>query len=530
MKNKVILFLVALFVLMVFNNNPVNADEDIQIQNLLDLKNLRMYRRDPTEGERSEMKFVTVHPIAVHPGNTYTLVVDQEFYDGQEWTEGQHEPYYPNLVIFMYNRGKPGHGITVEVEPIRTNDKIYFTFEVNHDQLEFVEIPVADRRRKLNKIVLFKGTIADFSSYVSYKSSYLINKGVYIMDYDNRKTLEEVLLEFTFTDNVDDDVIIDVLENNYNYELDQLGLFDVYFSVSDKSSNKIFFNLRIHVVDIVPPTLWGLEVIEAIVGEKISVEQIQYDLRISDNHTKLNNGQIEIVEDNYTPNYNQVGNFDITFKVQDESENTTYFTTTIANIDNVKPVIEGPIEIFRYLGEEKLTLDDFKNLYSAYDNIDGDLTDNIQILDDYNENKVGNYKMYVQVIDSSNNEAKYKFYVNVVDGTPPTYTTSDLILTYSQHNSMNQQDIVDWLTSVHEQAGNITILYNEADYIEDHSEICYIYYSYTIDDQIYYSKIAVEPESYSQFKNIIIYSLLVIINGAFIITYVLRRRKLITYL
>lgn len=521
------LTLVIIIFVALFNISSIRANSPKQIKNLLNFDNLLIYDREPEQDEASTRKFVTKYPIIVDPGESYTLIIGKSFYHPLEWIEDRVEPYYPDGKFFNFERGNKGAGVMLEIPPIKEENYLYFTFAVQSEQLEFVEVAVGNELRKTADIIFYKGTIEDFDSFVSYKSSTTFQKGVYLLDYNNKKTLEDLLTEFTFTDDSNNQVVLDIIQNNY--QQNKLGYFDVYFSISDKANNKTFYDLGIRVVDITPPEVGGYNYYEKEVGEIINIEDLKRELEIVDNHTITDDIKITVEEDNYTLNYNKVGEHDVVFKVADESNNYTLFTVKINVIDSKPPTIEGPAEIFRYVGDSKLTIIDLQGIYSAFDEVDGNLTQYISINNDYNENIAGNYERLLSVSDLSGNTVTKLIYINVVDGIPPTIETTNLILSFYEYNQMDLADIIEYLQSFHSDASDIMIVYNETEYLDDFTEIVYVYYSYTLNNKTFYGRIAIEPNLTTAKNNTIIYTLLLSFNLLFVVLYTVRSKKLVGY-
>ena len=84
---------------------------------------------------------------------------------------------------------------------------------------------------------------------------------------------------------------------------------------------------------------------------------------------------------------------------------------TVNVIDDKAPSIEVPLEtIFLKINSE---FDNQK--IKAYDEIDGDLTKKIEVINNVDNKKVGSYKISYLVSDKSGNKAKKVIIVNVVE-------------------------------------------------------------------------------------------------------------------
>ena len=73
--------------------------------------------------------------------------------------------------------------------------------------------------------------------------------------------------------------------------------------------------------------------------------------------------------------------------------------------------------------ETPINLDILIGTFSAYDNFDGNISDNIKIeYEDYiaNINKPGTYTVIISVTDNSKNKTSATFYIVVIDKIPPS--------------------------------------------------------------------------------------------------------------
>ena len=85
-------------------------------------------------------------------------------------------------------------------------------------------------------------------------------------------------------------------------------------------------------------------------------------------------------------------------------------------VDKVNPNIEldGDKEIVLSLGSDYQ-----ESGYKANDNYDGELTDKVEITNNIDKNKIGEYKVNYLVKDSSNNKTEVERIVKVIDNIPP---------------------------------------------------------------------------------------------------------------
>ncbi len=519
--------LLGLIVSFIFAHNNVKAVKKEPIKNILDLKNIAIYPKD--NGQLySAYSIVSIEDIPLEAGKYYTLVVDKTFYRDAIW--GSSNFNLPPLMIYLYDEEHPNTGSLFEDYFTVEEDYVYYTFYNGAEWLDIINIPVDENERGIrsNNIMLYQGTIEDFISFSSYYSNYEVEKGVFIMDYDYLMTTEEIMAQFSLSDNKDT-----ITEDNIYFYYNELltdtlkiGSYKTMFSVSDSSNNKSYFELETVIVDITPPTIEGTDyyVLQAGV-DLLDIYDIYLNLTIGDNYTSVHYNDINIVQDTYSANKNKVGEYIISLELEDESNNKTSFNIILNVIDEIPPVITGPREIYRYTTDEKLTHSDIQKLFQANDNIDGNLTNNLIYTGDYNHEEVGTYKIYVEVTDSSGNKTQKQLIVNVVDNVPPVITTNEFILSYEDYSQMTKEDIISWLESLIVEAENIFIVYNENDYIVNSKEETYIYFSYTVEGTPYYARIVVNPSKNILANTIIGISGVLIFNIGFLIIYIKKRKK-----
>lgn len=134
---------------------------------------------------------------------------------------------------------------------------------------------------------------------------------------------------------------------------------------------------------------------------------------VSDGYEQGNDGSLT---------FTRLGNYVLTIDAVDEYGNSSSTQKTISVEDRTKPQISG---LEKIVLTENDVLPDFMNNVSALDEIDGDLT---QIVDvDYSAVKAGipgTYNVGYSVSDAAGNLYKTSRVVQIQDTTPPVLTTS----------------------------------------------------------------------------------------------------------
>ena len=131
---------------------------------------------------------------------------------------------------------------------------------------------------------------------------------------------------------------------------------------------------------------------------------------------------VEITYDNYSDNYDKLGEYTIVFKACDKSSNCSNFQLKMYVVDAKPPTIEGPEKIISYMSDP-LTISEIGSKLSAYDNYDGDVSYNIYLVEtNYNTQIPDTYYARFEVKDYSNNKIKQPFtiHIEVKDDIAPT--------------------------------------------------------------------------------------------------------------
>ncbi|MDY0138534.1 MAG: hypothetical protein RBR50_02430 [Candidatus Izemoplasmatales bacterium] len=118
------------------------------------------------------------------------------------------------------------------------------------------------------------------------------------------------------------------------------------------------------------------------------------------------------------------------FQIEEGIEPTTYESYIRgAIIDTTSPYFIGSSTIVSFF-DQPITIEEIKASLSAYDDIDGDLTPNIQLkTDNYSSNigELGSYTASFSVSDSSSNTTTINVNIQVVDAVSPVFSNIGVI-------------------------------------------------------------------------------------------------------
>jgi hypothetical protein len=220
----------------------------------------------------------------------------------------------------------------------------------------------------------------------------------------------------TASDNYDGDITDDIVVVN-PVDTDVVGSYTITYNVSDAAGNAATEVTRtVNVVDTTLPviTLLGDATVTIEVGSGYSDDGAtasdNYDGDITDDIVVVNPVDTDVV-----------GSYTITYNVSDAAGNAaTEVTRTVNVVDTTLPVIT-------LLGDATVTIEVGSGYTddgaTASDNYDGDITDDIVVVNPVDTDVVGSYTITYNVSDAAGNAAtEVTRTVNVVDTTLPVIT------------------------------------------------------------------------------------------------------------
>lgn len=211
-----------------------------------------------------------------------------------------------------------------------------------------------------------------------------------------------------------------------NVKSDIPGKYTIIYKVTNKKGKETTKERKIIVmpspIDNVPPVLTVLgnnpEIIKvnSIYKDKgaIAVDEVDGDL------TKNIKVQGHV-------NTSKPGTYTIVYTVSDKSGNTSSAERKVQVIKGIKRIKDTEKPVITILGNNPLNITYGSSFVdpgaTAYDNVDGNISNKINKIGSINTSKLGSYKIIYSVIDSSGNKATAERVINVVlgkDKTPPS--------------------------------------------------------------------------------------------------------------
>lgn len=197
----------------------------------------------------------------------------------------------------------------------------------------------------------------------------------------------------------DDVVSKEVVEGKIDTK--QVGKQQVTIEVTNKRDISATGELEVTVVDNEAPVIKVEDEFTVEAGEKFDIKE---HVKVTDNADGDLKEKLTVSE--YKTDV--VSEHEVNLSVVDSSDNKAEKTVKLNVVDTTKPVISAKN---RTLTEgESINL---KEGVTAKDNIDGDLTDKIEVSGEVNTKKPGEYKVTYKVEDKSGNKASATIVVTV---------------------------------------------------------------------------------------------------------------------
>jgi uncharacterized repeat protein (TIGR02543 family) len=285
---------------------------------------------------------------------------------------------------------------------------------------------------------------------------------------DNPVTEAQIRANIEAWDDVDGDITADIVlvADGYTANNDTLGSYEIEYSVTDSSSNTSYLTVTVVVVDITDPVITGGTPSYTVgYASTLDLAALLASLSATDNYDS--SLTVELYEDNYTANKDVPGEYVNIYSAEDASGNIGFLNKTINVVDDVVPLLDGPMQYTRSI-HETLSVSTIVSGFTAYDGIDGDIT--ASIVADYsdypgNNAQIGSYVIYLSVMDAAGNEAQTGVTIYVVDNLPPVWYVKDTTILIDQSEQLTLQQILDimiltgWIPV--EYLENYTILSNQ---------------------------------------------------------------------
>lgn len=255
-----------------------------------------------------------------------------------------------------------------------------------------------------------------------------------------------------------------IIYDHYTNHEDSLGDKEVQLEISDNAGNTADIVFRVRVEDNVAPVIIGPNHVELYLSEDWKEADILNLFEVSDNYTAIDAIETFIASEAHPQDYDATGEYTVTFKAVDGSDNASTHDFTLEIIDDVAPVITGPyLEEVSY--KDTFDLLGFVDRLSVTDNHCNLSSQDIQLQNDnYQPNIPGDYTATYIVSDSSGNEATYNLNIRVIDDVSPIFNLDQTIVV-SKNTKIGEDEILTYFENTFDdddiEIDNYRIVYND---------------------------------------------------------------------
>lgn len=283
-----------------------------------------------------------------------------------------------------------------------------------------------------------------------------------IVNVENYSTADLVILDnFYIYDDYDNLYSITKVVDEYNFNIGVLGDYLVIFDVFDQSLNSTRTSFTITVVDTTPPVMVGENIYNSYLSDPLYLNTILGSIGFTDNYDNLDLVEPTVINDNFSSNELIPGTYIIEIQVEDNSSNVLLETLTVNVIDDISPIINGPISYSESYTTD-LLVTDFIDMLNVSDNIDVLTINDIYIISDTYSTRTsvtGDYMIVFGIMDSNNNETTHTLTINLFDDVAPVIYVDNYIVTVNLNSTFSENDALRLLLNSNELAvGNYTII------------------------------------------------------------------------
>lgn len=259
----------------------------------------------------------------------------------------------------------------------------------------------------------------------------ITGKNTYTAVYNNKLTIDSIKSGLQAQDEHDGDITnnITLKSDGYSSNFNVKGNYQVIFTVSDASGNSIDYTVTVTVVDTIKPTITGKNNYVTGSTQKINESTIREALTAIDDYDGALS--LALISDNYSSNYNIIGNYQIKYRATDASGNYMDYIVTVTVTDDVPPIFYVTDHFVNVDQALNMTLDEIIQHLILIGEISADTLNHYQITASNYMSSPGNYEIELsRKIDApSTLNEKITIGVKVVESTevpePPTTPIED---------------------------------------------------------------------------------------------------------
>jgi len=236
----------------------------------------------------------------------------------------------------------------------------------------------------------------------------------------NPLSIEDILATQTVQDNYTSLQLSDLtISDGFTSKEMVVGVHEIDLSLMDGSGNQTSKTLRIRVEDDVKPSISGPITYVDSYKKNIGIEDLKALLSVSDNVDTIDMSQVVVLEDTLTTRSQQVGEFIVSFQIEDQSGNLATHTINVTLLDDIPPVIYVDSYIINVSSGTSFTNKDaLRLMLSSKELLPGEYKMDT-LVNEYqgNEEKPGNYLYKVSFTSEEGEVLEKEFIIKVEEDT-----------------------------------------------------------------------------------------------------------------
>ncbi|MDX9692410.1 MAG: DUF5011 domain-containing protein, partial [Acholeplasmataceae bacterium] len=258
--------------------------------------------------------------------------------------------------------------------------------------------------------------------------------GVEDMVYEMRDPLPDFLAGVEAIDDYDGNITHLITVDSSAFDDWTLGTYDIIYTVKDSSDNETTYTRKIEVVDTTEPMISNYSDIKYIIGDNLPL--YLEGVTAIDSVDEILTHALTFNDD--LVNYEVPGTYEVSISVSDLSDNVATVIITVTVSDETSPLIIGAKHHSYTIGDVTPNL---LEGVSATDNVDGDLTLDINITHNINYEIAGLYSITYIVTDSSNNTTFLSVTLTVIsDEEQSVISQLNVFYINDTHGSITEND------------------------------------------------------------------------------------------
>lgn len=277
----------------------------------------------------------------------------------------------------------------------------------------------------------------------------LSGKDAIVNNIEKPYTLEEIQSSIGLVayDEYDGDITKKIVVDKDNYTANKsiLGEHTIIFSVTNSSRIKTTYEFTVINKDFNAPVITGPSEKTYSYKENITIDSLKGLFTVSDNYDKTVDLNVE--SNNFKSN--TVGVYNFKFFATDISGNkgTKDFKLTI--IDDVNPkIVDSNNGVITINYKDVITTDKLLLGLTANDEIDGNITSNIKVIENTIGKELKEYKVTYEVNDKAGNKTQYERTYKVISLDIPSFYISNNILSIEDVNKMTIDQLAELLSEI----------------------------------------------------------------------------------